>query len=333
MIEKIVKWVDPFTSEPLKKEGSYLSNSSSKYKLTDGIPSFVHSISDLDQNQVKTTFSYKWTRSDFGQKNEEFNAKIRDVYLDMLGLDEKDLSLFFDKVVLDVGVGSGSSARLWAKNAKEFHGIDISEAVFKANNALKNLKNPPILSQANLFNLPYLDEQFDVIVSNGVLHHTRSTKEALKAIIKKLKTGGHCLFYVYKKKSPIREFSDDYIRSKISDMPPDEAWKYIEEITKFSKAIHDQSIKINIPDNVKLLDINKGEYDLKQFIYQHFFKCFWNETWGFEDSNMVNFDWYYPKYSWRQTEEEIKNWCNEFHLKIEYLKERESGYTCLVEKN
>ena len=61
--------------------------------------------------------------------------------------------------------------------------------------------------------------------------------------------------------------------------------------------------------------------------------CVSLSAWGFEDSNMVNFDWYYPKYAWRQTEEEIKNWCKEFHLKIEYFKERQSGYACLIEKN
>jgi len=36
---------------------------------------------------------------------------------------------------------------------------------------------------------------------------------------------------------------------------------------------------------------------------------------------MVNFDWYYPKYAWRQTEEEIKHWCEELNLKIQYIKE------------
>ena len=47
---------------------------------------------------------------------------------------------------------------------------------------------------------------------------------------------------------------------------------------------------------------------------------------------MVNYDWYVPKYAWRQTEQEIREWCKEFQLEIEFLKEKESGYACLVKK-
>lgn len=331
-MSRIIPWADPFTQEPLIEQGNFLISKSSKYPVIDGIPNFVNNVKNQEQEQVQKSFGDKWTKSDFGQNDTEFNEKIKNLYLEMMGLSEDDLLIFMNKTVLDVGIGSGSSARLWAPQAKEFHGIDLSKAVYRAKTALQTSVTHPILSQADLNFLPYKDESFDVIVSNGVFHHTPNTKLALKNVLKKLKSGGMCLFYIYKKKSPIREFSDDYVRSKIADLPYELAWKEMEQITNFAKSLHEQSIQINVPNDIEILGIKKGEYDLQRFIYQYFFKCFWNESWGYEYSNLVNFDWYHPKFAWRHTENEIKSWCNEFHLNIQYLKEGESGYSCLAMK-
>ena len=98
---------------------------------------------------------------------------------------------------IEVGIGSGSSSRLWCKQAKEFHGVDISKAIYDVSNNLKFFCVNPILSQADINNLPYRDESFDVIVSNGVFHHTPNTKTSLKNSLKKLKVGGFCIFYIY----------------------------------------------------------------------------------------------------------------------------------------
>jgi len=187
MKNRLVPWVDPFSGEDLIQDNDYLVGTTSKYFLKNGIPDFVNQLNDPNQIQVKKTFGYKWNRTDFGQNKEFFDENIKSVYLEMLGLVESDLDIFMDKIVLDVGVGSGSSARLWGINAKEFHGIDISDAVYRAPNSLKLENDSIFFAQADLNNLPFPDESFDVIVSNGVLHHTKSTKIALKNILKKLK--------------------------------------------------------------------------------------------------------------------------------------------------
>lgn len=191
-----------------------------KYPIKNNIPIFIKNFDNLGQKQVNESFGYKWTNSNFGQNDKIFEEKLKDIILDFMGITLKDLSFLKNKIILDVGVGSGSTARFWASKAKEFHGIDISKAVFKAPNAIKNFCKNPILSQADLNHLPYENNSFDVVISNGVLHHTPNTKNSLKNIIKKLKINGDCLFYVYKKKAPIREFSDDFIRNKLIKMDP-----------------------------------------------------------------------------------------------------------------
>ncbi len=324
----IIPWVDPLTNEPLIQKDNKFTSKNGEYSIIDGIPKFVKDDSEEPQYDIEKCFSYQWTKSDFGQPEKFSDEDVRNDVIETMDLTEDDLSLFDNKIILDVGVGSGASSRLWAPRAKEFHGVDIGKGIYRAKNTLKDSVKNPILSHSDLHNLPYADESFDVIVSNGVLHHTPSTKNALKQVFPKLKKGGLIIFYIYKVKPPLREFSDDYIRNLISDLGPDEAFEATKSITKLAESLHNQKITINIPEDVPLLGFKKGNYDLQRFIYQNIFKLFWKDSMGFYESNMENFDWYYPKYSWRHTEQEIIDWCNEFNLNPKLIKENYSGFTC-----
>ncbi|QLH10189.1 class I SAM-dependent methyltransferase [Nitrosarchaeum sp. AC2] len=206
VFDQKIQWVDPITNETLNSDGHYLVSNHSSYSIFNGIPNFVDNVNDQTQKQVQESFGEKWSQSDFGQNDAEFEEKIKPVYLEMMGLEESDLAVFNNKIILEVGIGSGSSSRLWGPQAKEFHGVDISKAVYRVQTNLKKLISNPILSQADINKLPYLDESFDVVVSNGVFHHTPDTKLALKNSLKKLKIGGFCIFYIYKKNHPLENF-------------------------------------------------------------------------------------------------------------------------------
>ena len=330
--DRIIEWIDPFSKGNLTLKNNTLTSKNSKYLIYHGIPNFAKNVKNIKQLQVQKSFKEKWTKTNFAHSDNDFENDIKPIYLEMMGLSEKDLKIFNKKLVLEIGIGSGSSSRLWVSQAEEFHGIDISGAIFSVPKTLKNIKKQIILSQADLNFLPYKNESFDIIVANGVLHHTPSTKISLKNTLKKLKKGGMYIFYIYKKKSPIREFCDDHVRDEISKLNYSDALKKMKAFTEFGKSLSDQNISITIPKNIDLLGIKKGKYDLQRFIYDNFFKCFWNESWGYSNSNMVNFDWYHPTFCWRHTEQEIKSWCKELNLKIKYLKELESGFACSLQK-
>ena len=44
--------------------------------------------------------------------------------------------------------------------------------------------------QMNLFRPPFRDEAFDVVISNGVLHHTSDPEAGYRTILRKVKHGG-----------------------------------------------------------------------------------------------------------------------------------------------
>src|SRR5262249_32824075 len=186
---------------------------------------------DADQQQVTASFGYKWNRGELGHRPEQFATFTRPAVMEALApRDDEDIRRWIgDQGLLDAGGGSGLSARVYGEHARELHGVDISTAVFAAS---RHLAHWPHFhpAQADLMHLPFADETFDVVVSNGVLHHTPDTRLALAAVLRTLRRGGHILFYVYKKKAPLREFTDDYIRDRISGLPPAEALRLLEPL-------------------------------------------------------------------------------------------------------
>ncbi len=79
-------------------------------------------------------------------------------------------------------------------------------------------------------------------------------------------------------------------------------------MTKLGKAFKKYSEPLVIEEDVPLLGVKKGSYDLQKFIYDHFVKCFYNERLGEEYSDLVNVDWYHPKYATHHSREEVQSW-------------------------
>jgi ubiquinone/menaquinone biosynthesis C-methylase UbiE/uncharacterized protein YbaR (Trm112 family) len=159
----------------------------SGYPIIRGIPRFVKS-----DSYVKN-FSFEWkihtkTQLDDGQRNEsEKNFYLR------FG---KPPEFFSGKKVLDVGVGIGRYADVALKAGAEVWGIDLSYSVEAAQQNLgRNRKFHAV--QANLFELPFAAESFDVIYSFGVLHHTPDPVKAFSGLIKFLKPGGLIIVTLY----------------------------------------------------------------------------------------------------------------------------------------
>lgn len=239
--------------------------------------------------------------------------------------DEFKSFLSVKKLILDAGTGTGHDVAWYAGMTNgEVFGTDISGCVDVAYKNTESLSNAHII-QADILNLPFKEETFEFIASEGVLHHTPSTRLALENLVKILATGGEMQFYVYRKKGPIREFCDDYIRQYTTKLTPQECWRVCETFTKLGKALSDLKTNVEIPDDIPILQIKEGKYDLQRFIYNNFIKCFWNDGLSYEENVLTNFDWYHPKYAHRHTPEEVKKWLEELGLKTIVFDTSESG--------
>lgn len=135
----------------------------------------------------------------------EFFAE-HDRIIDMLTPYHKEVyqyDRFSGKRVLEIGCGMGSHARRFAEHAGEFYAVDLSPQsieITKKRFALFNLDSKNVV-MGDAENLPYPDEYFDHVYSNGVIHHSPDTQKAVMEIYRVLKPGGTVTVMIYNKDS------------------------------------------------------------------------------------------------------------------------------------
>ncbi len=105
--------------------------------------------------------------------------------------------------VIDVGCGTGHRVIPIAKHfgVKEYVGLDHSTASLDVAKALVeelDFKQATLL-EGDIFNLPYADQSFDIVISQGVLHHTSEPYRGLSELVRVCKTGGLVDIYLYNK--------------------------------------------------------------------------------------------------------------------------------------
>jgi arsenite methyltransferase len=334
--------VDPVSKTPLEVEehrsedggtiveGILHSSNGKSYAITNGIPRFVFT-ADCDQRQTEKSFGFKWHQRNSYDSPQQ-RATGQKWLVQRYGFESvEDMRRFFSgrRRILDAGCGSGFSTSLWMDpswHEASWVGVDISTAIDVARERLGCIKDTHFV-QADVLGLPFRDHSFDTIFSEGVLHHTPSTELGLKSLVPLLEPGGELMFYIYRKKAPIREFTDDYIRGVVSAMEPDEAWAQLEPLTRLAQRLTELHAEVEVPEDIPYLGVKAGRYDVQRLIYWHFSKLFWNENYSFEENNHANFDWYHPRYAHRQTEEEVRRWCDDCGLSIAYFDLQESGFT------
>ena len=290
----------------------------------------------LEQGRTNVTFSDKWRRfKHYGLEpsHEEF---LFGWYQRKLGLSCKaELEEFYrshDKI-LEVGPGSGFNSKFIASNTDGVvFAADISEAAITVAENTRHLRNCHVL-QADLNELPFDDGMFDLILADGVLHHTPNTRQAVRSLYKKLRPGGQFYFYVYRKMGPLRQYCDEFVRSSFTKMSPEECYEACEGFTELGRELHELNATVELSKGIPILGLPAGEHNVQRLIYYTVLKCFWNDAFDFETNNMVNFDWYHPHNAWQHTEEEVAGWLAELGVtEFEFHDSNPNGISVLLIK-
>ena len=136
--------------------------------------------------------------------------------------------------ILEAGCGTGQMSIVLSRYARTIYGIDLSKGSlieakqFINSNDIKSVH----LFRMNIFKLFFEENTFDVIISNGVLHHTYNPKLAFSKLVRVLKPGGIIVIGLYHRygriiqkirQSLIKNFGDSFkfldkrFREKISN--------------------------------------------------------------------------------------------------------------------
>jgi SAM-dependent methyltransferase len=270
------------------------------------------------QKPTSETFSFKWSRfRSYGDTPEEQDF-LFGWYRRKFGLPAgADLSTFYAgrELVLEVGPGSGFNTRYIAEHCKgRVIAVDISTAAEVVFSKTSDLPNCSVI-RADLMDMPFPDELFDLIIADGVLHHTPNTQAAVKELYGKLRRGGEFFFYLYRKMGAVRQFSDEHIRKEFSRLSPQECLDACRALTELGRELSRIGASVTLKQPIEVLGIPAGTHDVQRLIYYNFVKCFWNDAFDFETNNMVNFDWYHPHDAWQHTKEEVEGWLKSLGIK------------------
>ena len=152
---------------------------------------FIFNSEDDNLDQVTVdSFGEEWSKFNYFNKEEIEN--IGNEYFDIV-----DFSKFNeDSTALDVGCGTGRWSIYLSSKFSNVYAMDPSKAIYSAANLTKDIPGIHLL-KSSAENIPFEDNTFDLVISLGVLHHIPDTQKALNSIVKKVKSGGQCLIYLY----------------------------------------------------------------------------------------------------------------------------------------
>lgn len=329
-------WLFDLLGIPPLEEGAAAIAQGIKLELREGILR-AGSLVSAAQSQTADSFGFKWGKRETFE-SEHMRRRTREWLVERYGMVE-DATWWNEypeePIFLDAGCGAGYSAvELLASRLHRIRyvGMDISEAVDVAAQRFAERRLPGAFLQADLAEPPFADGSVDVILSEGVLHHTDSTERALKRLTRLLRPRGRFMFYVYRRKSPIREFTDDYVRDLLQGLEPEEAWQRLMPLTKLGKALGDLHVEVDVPEDVDLLGIPAGRIDVQRLFYWHILKAYHRDEYLLDELNHINYDWFAPRNAHRQSPEEVRRWCDEAGLEIEREDIQEAGITVVALK-
>ena len=108
--------------------------------------------------------------------------------------------------VLEIGPGAGGHSALFAKYGARVTSIDLTFERARSTQAKFSVMGNEYASDCSALQgdsefLPFSDNYFDIVYSNGVLHHTNDTEKAIDEVFRVLKPGGQSVIMLYCKSS------------------------------------------------------------------------------------------------------------------------------------
>jgi SAM-dependent methyltransferase len=190
------------------------------FPIVRGVPRLTHDAEALAA--VAASFGYEWKAHHAGafERDTLFGRTAQEdwrYYLDGLGIDDGQVS---GAVALDAGCGSGRLTRQVGEHgAALVVGMDLNDAVDEAYALCRDAPNVAIV-QGNVLAPPFKPGTFDLVWSNGVIHHTPDAAGCHRALSRCVRPGGRLYVWVYPRRfNPFRLVKDVFDALRITRLP------------------------------------------------------------------------------------------------------------------
>lgn len=264
----------PVCHSPLVSKDGFLACGCNHYPIINGIPRFVPG------DSYARSFSLEWAKhSKTMLDSVSGSSEAEKTFFERTGLSPDDIK---GKLVLDAGCGAGRHMEVVKKYGGNIIGVDMSYSVEQA---YENAGD--YVFQADIMDLPFRDESFDVVFSWGVIHSTSDTHLAFRKLSKLVKPGGKLAIWVYSNEGLLK------IHNMVSDI-------YRVVATRMPQGLLYKLCYISVP--------------------LYYFHCLPVIGWlgrlllpislekSAEDRVLNTYDWYSPIYQTKHTYKQIEKW-------------------------
>lgn len=265
------------------------------YPIIGGVPRLLSGAQGAKVEKTRDSFSWEWARYPGALPEDE------SVFLEETQLSR---SLFAGKLVLDAGCGMGRYARVALSLGAEVIALDLSESLRRL--AAVAPEHPKLhVVQGDLLNPPFKKAIFDVVYSQGVLHHTSDTRKAFDAVAPLVKPGGYLSVWLYGKAGRFEDFATNPLRPGREWIAKRRrlAWAIVGTRHVISDFIRFFTTRLPAPIVYALcfplaaLGLVPGVKYLTFSVHRDFMVRV-----------IENFDWISPPYQYHHTKEELSGW-------------------------
>ena len=175
-----------------------------EYPIVDAIPRLTPASTGDDRvARTRVSFGFEWHRYPGALPEDQ-----------ALFLEETQIPAaeWEGRTVLDAGCGMGRYARVALSLGAEVVAFDLSESLTRL--VPDALENPKLhIVQGDLLRPPLKRGAFDIVYSQGVIHHTADTRGAFDRIAELVKRDGRLSVWVYGSPGSYASFSTNPLRS------------------------------------------------------------------------------------------------------------------------
>lgn len=161
-----------------------------QFEILRGVPRFVVS------SGYATHFGLQWKTFRRTQLDSYTGFPIsRDRLHECLG--DKVWRSLKGKQVLECGCGAGRFTEVLLDREALVTSVDLSDAVESASENCANRDYPCRFAQADILNLPFDPQGFDLVLCIGVIQHTPDPESSIQQLWNQVKPGGHLVIDHY----------------------------------------------------------------------------------------------------------------------------------------
>ena len=194
-------------------------NVRSSWPTVGGIPRFVGAgpVGGAEGQTVRA-FERQWRR--YGGLRRIFGKDPRAMAANLVGArmgGRIDAAWYRGKTVLDAGCGHGRYLAAFASLGARVVGLDIGTGPEEAGVPLDDPRIAVV--QGSVLEAPFRDASFDLVFSDGVIHHTPDAHAAYRELARLVKPGGALYVWVYPREGFLRELVFGAARAVTTRLP------------------------------------------------------------------------------------------------------------------